>query len=72
MIKEKGKIHYFLIKDINKFMHDYTLHLGKKHFCHYCFQAFSTAEILKSNVKDSIKINDKQMIKMPKKVIQRL
>ena len=53
-------------------MHDYTLHLGKKHFCHYCFQAFSTAEILKSNVKDSIKINDKQMIKIPKKVIQRL
>ena len=41
--------------------------LEKKHFCRYCLQTFNTAEILKSNIKDCMKINDKQMIKMPKK-----
>ena len=49
-------------------MYDYTMHLGRKHFCHYFLQTFSTAEILKSKVKGCVKINDKQMTKMPKKV----
>ena len=67
MIKEKCKRIYILIKDFNRFMYDYTLHIGKKYFCRYCLQTFNTAEILKSNIKDCMKINDKQMIKMPKK-----
>ena len=28
-------------------MYDHTLHHGRKHFCCYCLQAFSTDEILK-------------------------
>ena len=41
-------------------MYDHTLHCGKKHFCCYCFQAFSTGEIPKRHIKDCFKINDIQ------------
>ena len=27
---------YVLIKDFNRFMYDYSLHRGRKHFCRYC------------------------------------
>ena len=37
------------------------------YICHYCLQAFSSEEILKSHVKDCFKINGKLTIKMPKK-----
>ena len=67
LIEEEGKKHYVLIKDFNPFMYDYTLHHGRKHFCHYCLQAFRTAEILKCNINDCFKTNSKQMITIPKK-----
>ena len=41
MIVEEGKRHYVLIKNVNTFMHNHTLHRGRKHFCFYCLQAFS-------------------------------
>ena len=59
LIGEKGKRHYVLIKDFNAFMYDHTLHRGRKHFCCYCLQSFSTEEILKHHIKDCFKINDK-------------
>ena len=37
-------------------------------FYRYGSQAFSAAEILKSHVNDSFKINGKNIIKIPKKV----
>ena len=49
---EEGKRNYVLIKDFNTFMHDYTLHCGRKHFCRYCLQAFSTEKTLKCHAKD--------------------
>ena len=49
-------------------MYDHTLHRGRKHFCCYCLQAFSTEEILTCHIKDFFKINGKQRIKMPKRV----
>ena len=58
-IAEEGKRHYILIKDFNTFRYDHTLHRGKKHFCRYCLQAFSTEEILICYIKDLFKINDK-------------
>ena len=64
--EEKGKRHYVLMKDFNTFMYNHTLHRRKKHFCHYCLQAFSREEILKY-IKDCFKINTKQRIIMPKK-----
>ena len=67
LIGKAGKRHYVLIKDFNTLMCDHTLHLRRKHFCHYCLQAFSTEEISKCHLKDCFKINDKQMINMPKK-----
>ena len=47
-------------------MHDHTLHCGRKHFCCYSLQAFSTEEILKRHIKDCFKIDGKQGIKMLK------
>ena len=48
-------------------MYNHTLRHGKKHFCHYCLQAFSTEEILKRHVKDCFKVSGKQIIILPKK-----
>ena len=48
-------------------MYDHTLHRGRKHFCHYCLQAFKIAEKLKCYIKYCFKINGKQTIKVPKK-----
>ena len=52
LIGEEGKRHYVLIKDFNTFMHDYALNSERKHFCHYCLQAFSTEKTLKYHAKD--------------------
>ena len=43
MFLSKG--HYVLVKDSNTFMYDHTLHRGRKHFCCYCLQAFSSKEM---------------------------
>ena len=67
-IKKNVKRHYVLIKDLNTFIFDHTLHHGKKYFCRYCVQAFITAGMLKNHARDCFKINGKQIIKMPKKV----
>ena len=48
-------------------MHDHSLHHGRKPFCRYCLQAFTTAEKLKCHIKYCFKINVKQTIKMPQK-----
>ena len=48
-------------------MFDHTLHRGRKHFCRYCLQAFSSEEILKCHIIDCLKINGKQRIKTPEK-----
>ena len=45
-------------------MYDHTLYCARKHYCHYCLQAFSTEEVLKDHVKYCFKINSKQKIKM--------
>ena len=63
---EEGKINYILIKDFNIFMYDHTLHRGRKHFCHYCLQASSAQEILKTHTKDCFKINCEKRIILPK------
>ena len=68
MIGEEGKRHYILIKDFNIFLYNHTLHHGRKYCCHYCLQAFRTAEKFKCHIKDCLKINGKQRNKMPKKV----
>ena len=57
---------YALIKDYNTFMYNQTLHRDRKHFCCYCFQSFSTAQILERHVNDCFEINGKQVIKMTK------
>ena len=46
LIEEKYIKLYVLIRDFKTFMYDDTFHHGRKHFCHYCFKAFSTEEIL--------------------------
>ena len=66
LIEEKSERLYVLIKDLKTFMYDQTLHRGRNYFCHYCLQALSAEEILIFQVKDYLKINGKQLIKMPK------
>ena len=58
---EEGKRHYILINDFNTFMYDHNLHSGRKHFCYYYLQAFSTEEILKIPIKDCLEINGKHV-----------
>ena len=67
LMGEKEKRHYVLIKYFNTFMYDRALHRGRKHFCRYCLQAFSTEKILKHHIKDCFKTNGKQRIIMPEK-----
>ena len=67
LIGEEGKRHNVLIKDFNTFMHDHTLHRGRKHFSWCCLQAFITEEILRRHIKDCFKINDKQRVIIPEK-----
>ena len=62
----KTKKHYVFIKDFNTFMYNRSLHRGKKYFCGYCLETFSTEEIVKSDVNDCFKINGKQLIQMLK------
>ena len=49
-------------------MYDHSLHRGRKRVCRHCLHAFIREEILKCHMKDCFKTNDKQLIKMPKKV----
>lgn len=52
LIGKEGKKIYDLIKDFNRFIYDYTLHRGRKQFCSYFLQVFSTEEVLKIHVKN--------------------
>ena len=60
IIGKEGKKQYVLLKDFNTLIYNHTLHHGRKHFCHYCLQAFSTDKILRCYVTDCFKINGKQ------------
>lgn len=60
---KEGKKKYFLIKDFNTLVCAHTLHHGRKQFYYYCLQAFSRAELLKSQGNDCFKINVEQMIR---------
>ena len=66
LISAEGKMHHVLIKDFNTFMYDNTLYRGKKYCRRFCWQAFSTEEILKCHIKDCFIIDGKQRNTMPK------
>ena len=59
--------HYILIKDFNTFMHNITKHSGKKNFCMFCLQHFSSERILNNHKENCIIINGIQGITMPNK-----
>ena len=60
----------FLLKILNTFMYDHSLHCQKRYFCCYCLQAIGTEEILKCHIKECFKINGKQRILMLKKRVR--
>ena len=64
--RRRRKKHSVLFNDFNRFMYDYSLHRGRKHFCRYSLHAFITEEILNRHSKNHCKIDGKQTIKMPK------
>ena len=55
----KIKKHCVLINDFNRLMYGHSLHCGRKHFRVY--YTFITEEILKVQIKDFCKINDKEI-----------
>ena len=65
LITEGEVGHYCLLKDFNKFMYNQTKHKGRKHFCMYCLQGFSSERVLNNHTVDCIEINGEQAIKMP-------
>ena len=65
LITEGEVGHYCLLKDFNKFMYNQTKHKGRKHFCMYCLQCFSSERVLNNHTVDCVIINGKQAIKMP-------
>ena len=65
LITEGEVEHYCLLKDFNKFMYNQTKHKGRKHFCMYCLQCFSSERVLNNHKVDCIVINGEQAIKMP-------
>ena len=56
LIGEEGKSHYVFVKHFITFIYDHTLHHGRKYFCCYCLQAFSTEKILKRILKIDLKL----------------
>ena len=67
LITEETKTQYVLIKDFNKFMYNQTKHKGRKHFCMYCLQCFSSDQVLINHKENCISMNGEQAIKMPEK-----
>ena len=65
LINDNNKNHYVYIKDFNRFMYNQSKHHGKKHFCMYCLQCFTSQKILINHQSICISINGKQSIKMP-------
>ena len=65
LITEGEVGHYCLLKDFNKFMYNQTKHKGRKHFCMYCLQGFSSERVLNNHTVDCLEINGEQAIKMP-------
>ena len=49
--------HYVLINDLNRFMTNKTKHHGKKRFCWYSLQCFSSSKVLQCHVKNCIALN---------------
>ena len=65
LVTVDGNNHYVLINDFNKFMHRQTKHDGKKYFCMYCLQCFSSEDVLTKHTPNCISINSVQGVKMP-------
>ena len=61
------KKHYVFIKDFNRWMYNKIKHQQRKNFSMYCFQCFSTKEILTNRNTNCTVINGEQAIRMPKK-----
>ena len=59
------KKHYVLIKDINRFLFNFSEHETKKYFCMHCVQCFYSAGHLEKHKEDCLRINGTQKIEMP-------
>ena len=42
-----------------------TKYHGKKHFCRYCLQCFSSSKVLECHVKHCLAINHKKSVLLP-------
>ena len=63
LISNKFVPHYVYIKDFDRFMINKTKQKGKKYFCKYCLQCFSSEKILSEHKEDCLVVNGKQNVK---------
>ena len=54
-----------LIKEIDRFMTNKTKYHGKKHFCWFCLQCFSSSRVLECYVKNCLVINHTKSVLLP-------
>ena len=61
--------HYVLIKDFNRIMANKTKHHGKKSFCRFCCQCFSSSRVLECYVKKFLASNHTKSDLLAAKVV---
>ena len=63
----KKKQHNVLIKSFKSIMAHHTKHKESKEWCLYCLSGFTTKDVLAKPKENSISINGRQGVQMPKK-----
>ena len=64
LISNKFVSHYVYLNDFDRFMFNKTKYKGKKYFCKYCLQCFSSENILSEHKEDCLIVNGKQNVKL--------
>ena len=64
-IVDGEKQHYVYMKNFNRFMHNFTKHRERKHFCMYCLKCFYSNRRLEKHKADCRVINGVQAIRLP-------
>ena len=67
-MEEEIQSHCVLTKGSRTFLYNQILHRDKKLICRFCFQSFGRAQTSERHINDCSEMNDKQMIKVAKKV----
>ena len=70
LLIDDDKSHYVYIKDFDRFIFHKTKHKNKKWFYRSCLQCFSSENVLTKHKEDCLSVNDKQSVKLEKRIIE--